>query len=450
MFGKGTQAGSCRDVAVKYPEIVSRLMMGYEMKPLEVDVLVAGGGTAGSAAAVAAARRGHRVLLVEEANALGGTSTSGGVGEWFASQEGLGDIFDEVRRELGCYGATAGRHFDPEPLKIIWQLLAQQAGVQLLLHTTTLAAETAEQRVRQVRLAGCSRELTVGARYFIDATGEGDLGALCGAGFEQGDPEQGRTLHMTLTFALCDSGRPVTPYLPAGLPPINDDSELPGLTARAHLPGGLIYCNMTKVMGHDPTDPFSLSAAECEARRQVARLVHYLQRTHYPTYTLAASGARIGIREGRRLTGDYVLGEADITGPLPRDFPDGVAVGTAQIDFHSLTQPGNAGWRERVEPYAIPWRCLRARGYANLLMAGKCASADQVVQSSLRMTPTCCAMGQAVGTGVALALENGLADIREVEVTELRAELTAAGLELDPARHTAFAPSLTEGRQHRL
>src|SRR5690606_11146594 len=138
--------------------------------------------------------------------------------------------------------------------------------------------------------------------------------------------------------------------------------------------------------------------------------------------------------------GDYVLSEADILGDTPRDFPDGVAVATSQIDFHSLTKPGDAGRRQRVEPYAIPLRCLTARGIEHLLMARQCSSEDQVAQSSFRMTPTCCAMGQAVGTGVALALEQGARDIHALDVARLRETLAADGVELDPARHHAYAP----------
>ncbi len=417
---------------------------------LTTDLLVAGGGTAGCAAAIAAARRGHSVLLVEEANALGGTSTTGGVAEWFASLAGLGDIFDAVQAELQRYGSRHSRHFNPEHLKIIWQLLAEQAGVRLLLHASLVSATTDGPRVTSAGLVSCSRALTASARVFIDCTGEGDLAALAGAEFDQGDPATGRTLHMTLTFTLHDTGRPVAPYLPPGLSPIDTEADLPGLLALAPLGDGRVYCNMTKVMGHDPTDPLSLTDAECDARRQVARILHFLQRTRYPNHSLCATGARIGIREGRRLRGDMVLTQDDILGPEPRDFPDGVAVATSQIDFHSLTRPGNAGWRQRVEPYAIPLRCLTVRGFANLLMAGKCVSADQVVQSSLRMTPTCCAMGQAVGTAAALALEGGLDDVRQVDVPALRAVLAAAGMELDPRRHEAFAPSPLEPREQSL
>ena len=407
------------------------------------DVVVAGGGTAGTAAAVAAARRGHRVLLIEEANALGGVSTTGGVNEWFAGLGGLGDIWQHLTHEMERYGARFGRFYNPEYAKIVWQLLAEAAGVEILFHASVVDAAVAGAHLAKVVAVASSHLIQAEAPIFIDATGEGDLAWLAGAETMQGHPESGRTLHMSLTFALQDTGHPVPAYLPDGLAPIETADDLPGLHGGRLLPDGRVYCNMTKVMGHDPTDPFSLSEAEREARRQIARIVHYLQRTRFPTYALCSSGARIGIREGRRVVGDTVLTEGDITGGAPKDFDDGVAVATCQIDFHSLTRPGHVGWRQRVEPYAVPFRALVAKGFDNLLVAGKCISGDQVAQSSYRMTPTVCAMGQAAGTAAALAVEKGLDDVRGVDIAMLRATLTADGMVLDPRQHVAFAPELT-------
>ena len=411
------------------------------MTTFDYDIVVAGGGTAGAAAAVAAARRGRRVLLVEEQNCLGGVSTSGGVGEWFASLAGMGDVFQSVIRELDRYGVRQDRFFNPEYLKIVWQGLAEAAGVQLLFHASVIGAETKNGMLEAVRIACCSRELQAHARHFIDATGEGDLAALAGAECMQGDPATGLTLHMTLTAWLYDTRKVVTPHLPAGLAPISCDAELPGLGAGWLDDNQRVYLNATKVVRHDPTDPFSLTAAELEARRQLARILHYVQRTRFPTYALGGTGAKIGIREGRRIVGDYLLRKEEVLGRNgPLHFPDGVTVATSQIDFHSLTKAGDSGWRQRVECYAIPFRCLIAKTFRNLLMAGKCISTDQVVQSSCRMTPTCCAMGQAAGTAAALVVESGATDIRRISLPKLRAALAADGMELDPRQHKAFAP----------
>ncbi|MCP4614833.1 MAG: FAD-dependent oxidoreductase [Bradyrhizobium sp.] len=416
------------------------------MPDLEYDIIVAGGGTAGSAAAVAAARRGCRVLLIEEQNCLGGISTSGGVGEWFASLEGMGDIFDATVSELGRFGVRYDmpRYFNPEYLKAVWQLLAEGAGVDILFHASLCDVTEDGGALSAARIACCSQELTAKAGFFIDATGDGDLAALAGAEFMQGDPEGGRVLHMTLTAWLYDTGAAQVPYLPEGLMPITSREELPGLGTGRLVDDGRIYLNATKVMGHDPTNPFSLSAAEREARRQLIRIVHYMQAGNFPTYALASSGAAIGIREGRRIVGDYVLSSDEVVDRAESlDFEDGIAVATSQIDFHSLTKPGDSGWRQRLEPYSIPFRCLLPKGFTNLLAAGRCISTDQVVHSSCRMTPTCCAMGQAAGTAAALAVEAGAGNIRDVPVSTIRTALAAGGVELDPAKHKPFAPQST-------
>ncbi len=413
------------------------------MEELNYDIIVAGGGTAGSAAAVAAARRGHRVLLVEEQNCLGGISTAGGVGEWFASLEGMGDIFGTLVSEMQRFGTLkAGpRFFNPEYLKIAWQQLADEAGVDTLFHTSVCGVTRDADALASVRISSCSQDLTAQAQYFIDATGEGDLCVLAGAEFMQGDPEEHRVLHMSLTAWMYDTGKQQHPYLPDRLEPIHCRDDLPGLGDGFLVDDNRIYMNATKVMRHDPTDPFSLSEAEKEGRSQLARIVHYMQSHQFPTYALGSSGAKIGIREGRRIVGDHILSQDEVLNRTePLVFDDGVAVATSQIDFHSLTKSGSSGWRQKLEPYGIPLRCLTARGFPNLLMVGKCISVDQVVHSSCRMTPTCCAMGQAAGEATALAVEMGLRDVRDVPVSVLRELLTADGMELDPKRHRAFAP----------
>jgi glycine/D-amino acid oxidase-like deaminating enzyme len=410
-------------------------------------VLVAGGGTAGSAAAVSAARLGARVLLVEQSNALGGTSTTGMLQELYASLEGLGNVFDDVRRELAAYGASQGRFYNSEYLKIAWQALADRAGVDILFHAQVCGARREGPRLTVAQVACRGQSLDLEASYFIDATGQGDLAAAAGASFALGHPQSRLVLHMSLPFLMVDTGRPVVRHLPDDCVPISDWGDAPGLHVAEKLWDGRLYCNMTKVIRHDPTDPASLSAAEREARRQLVRCVEFLQRTRFPTFTLAASAGCIGIREGRRIVGDYTISEADVLSLEPRDFADGVAVATSQIDFHSLTRGGHGGWRAKVHPYAIPLRAMLPLGLDNLLTAGKCISGDQVALSSYRMTPTCCAMGQAAGAAAAMCVRSGLASTRELDARMLREQLRADGMELDPSRHQAFAPELGGGKR---
>jgi hypothetical protein len=260
----------------------------------------------------------------------------------------------------------------------------------------------------------------------------------------QGDPQGHRVLHMTLAAWMYDTGKTQLSYLPSGLDVIEKYEDLPGLGSGFVVDKNRIYMNATKVLGHDPTDPVSLSQAECEARRQLICIVHYLQNHGFPTYALASSGSKIGIREGRRIIGDYILSKDEVINQIePLDFYDGVSVATSQIDFHSLTKSGNSGWRQKLTPYSIPFRCMIAKGFQNLLMAGKCISVDQVIHSSTRMSPTCCMMGQAVGTAAAMAAELGCDDINNLPITELRRNLHNDGMEIDPRKHTAFAPHNT-------
>jgi hypothetical protein len=406
------------------------------------DIIVAGGGTAGSAAAVAAARRGHKVTLIEEGNCLGGVSTAGGVNEFYANQHGLGDIFSQIIQELENFDALKGRYFIGEYLKLIWQILADRAGVDILFHSSVVDTEVTKDRITNIQAVSASQFMTIQAKYFIDATGEGDLAFLAGADCQVGHPEHGRTLHMSLTAMFYDTQELREPYLPSGYAPIHTKADLPGLHGPVELGDKRLYANMTKIMGHDPTNPVSLSHAEQEARRQLIRISYYVQK-RYPTYALASSGQKIGIREGRRIIGETTLTQDDITGDNPRDFPDGVAVATSQIDFHSLTKPGHVGWRQKVHPYAIPLRAMIPRGLVNMLVAGKPISGDQVAMSSYRMTPTVCGMGQAAGTAAALAIEAGVDDIRDVDIKTLREQLIRDGMELDPNAHKPFAPEVT-------
>jgi hypothetical protein len=287
------------------------------------------------------------------------------------------------------------------------------------------------------------------APYMIDASGEGDLAFLAGAPYQIGHHESGLTLHMSLTALFYNTGERRQAYLPPGYKPIESEDDLPGLHGPVQLPDNRLYANMTKVMGCDPTDPLSLNKAEQKARRQLIRITHYVQ-TQYPMYALISSGQKIGIREGRRIIGEKQIQGSEIMAANSHQEDDGIAVATAQIDFHSLSRPGHVGWRQGVQPYAIPYGALIPKGLKNLLVAGKPISGDQIALSSYRMIPTVYGMGQATGTAAAMAVEQGLEDVRNLEVKKLQEQLTKDGMELDPSKHQPFSVESTPNRDDAL
>ena len=158
-------------------------------------------------------------------------------------------------------------------------------------------------------------------------------------------------------------------------------------------------------------------------------IVHYMQKRGHPTHKLVSVAPQIGVREGRRIIGDYVLTEEDIV--QGRKFPDVIAVGTSQIDFHDIDEHGDKGSRrEAVPPYQIPYRCILVKGIENMLTAGRCISSDQVAQSAYRMIPTCATLGQAAGTAAALAVRSKV-KLREIGVEVLQGILAEDGVKFD-------------------
>jgi hypothetical protein len=186
---------------------------------------------------------------------------------------------------------------------------------------------------------------------------------------------------------------------------------------------GVVHFNTTRVTGRSGVNADDLTAAELEARRQAHELARFLI-SDVPGFEkayLQQSGAQIGVRESRRIRGDYTLTGDDVV--QGRKFPDGIARCNYPIDIHS---PTGAGTVIREVPagdwYEIPYRCLLPVGVDNLLVAGRCVSATHEGQSSLRVMPQCFAMGQAAGTAAAVAVQRTCRP-REVPAEELRAAL---------------------------
>ena len=392
---------------------------------------------AGVSAAVAAARQGADVLLVEQYADLGGTATTCGVGAFCGETTGQGEVFDDIVRALERLDAIQAykpyterefRKFDHERLKFILADLALSAGVRLVLHTRIADAECDDGRLQSVVLDTVDGLKRIEPRMAIDCTGDGALAHAAGLPCMKGGPDGGPQLPPSLMFFIRDLGRPVTPRLPAGLTPIESDDDLPMLSFWDE-GDGQIGCKL-KVIGFDTTDPAQFTDLEVTARREMMRVLHYIQRTSHPTYELSYVSAQVGLREGRRVTGEYVLAEADLR--AGRRFDDAIALGCFYLDAHDPTHRKNVYLPQdrHVPPYQIPFRSLRASGTANLLAAGRCLSAEQIALASCRVMTTASMTGQAAGIAAALCLGDAI-DLPDLPIPRLQSTLTAHAARLE-------------------
>ena len=443
----------------------------------EYDVLVAGGGNAGCAAALAAARTGARVLLAERYGFLGGTATASMVGPWMTFHSGddriVGGIAQEMVERLVLKGGSPGHlhdasdyvptitPFDPEIHKALLFEMMRESGVTLLLHAWFVDALLEGARVAGGRFATVGGFREVRARRTIDATADAYVAASAGVPTQQGD-ERGRVQPASLMFRLSHvdlaalsqyvrqhpeqmrSSLKTHERTPDALTAVAGLYEL-WAAARArgevNVPRELVSffatpyddevtVNMTRVVDVDPLDPDDLTRAEVEARAQVMQLFTFFRKDvpGFANARIAATATQIGVRESRRIVGEYTLTAADVLSA--RTFDDAVARSAYPIDIHN---PRGSGTSTRRLPdgasYEIPYRCLLPQAIDDLLVAGRCISTTHEALASTRLTPTVMTLGQAAGTAAALSLQAAVPP-RKVDPRVLRERLVRDGVDL--------------------
>ncbi|MFO7901952.1 MAG: FAD-dependent oxidoreductase [Planctomycetota bacterium] len=404
----------------------------------EADVAVIGGGIAGVCAAAAAARSGAKVILVERFAVTGGVLTSGGVANFCDGSQvraALGEVFAEIVSDLDAWGAIGhGKSsvFHYETMAVILQELLLRRGVKLLLHTRFVDARVDQGRINECIVCGPSGPEALRAAQFVDCSGESVLARM--AGFEtMSDWYDGRwRLPMSMMYFVrhvkqTDTG----PSLPEGwFEPIADKADLPMTSVWPDGPGGNAI--KIKIPMFDATDTESLTAAEIQGRRRMMEVMDFHQRVQKKPWRLDHCSPIIGIREGARIMGDYVLTADDLR--AGRAFDDGVARGTFYLDGHKPDDDKRTYILPKdelaVPPYHIPLRSLIARDGKNLMMAGRNLSADQLALSSARVSTSAAMMGQAAGITAAMAVSRNC-DPRDLEPAEVRRVVCERGGNLD-------------------
>lgn len=407
----------------------------------EADVAVIGGGIAGVSAACAAAQSGVSVILVERFGVLGGDMTVGGVANFCGETHGQGAVFDEITNELEAFSAiepyapygddSQNRVLDHEILAYILQELLLKHGVKILLHTTFVDVQREGGRIEACLVCGASGPEILQAKQFIDCTG--DARVTTGAGFPtmKGREEDGLQLPMSMMFFIREMDVPVQPQIPVGkIDRIVSEDELPMTTPWPNGPRSKAI--KIKIPMFDSTNTESLTAAEIQARRRMMQVLDYFQRVEQKPWLLDHCSPQIGIREGRRVVGDYILTLEDLR--AGRRFPDAIARGVFYLDGHkpdddkrTFILPKDQLW---VPPYQIPFRCLLIQNSDNLLAAGRCISSDQLALSSARTTTTCSMLGQAAGIAAAMAAKQKSSP-RKLDGIEIRKECERRGAVLD-------------------
>lgn len=411
----------------------------------EVDVLVVGGGTSGCAAAVAAGRRGMRTILLDRYGFLGGTATAAMVGclcgVYTCSPNTvtviagyLAEITHRLEARRSGYKLKHRYQLDHEVLKLILDEWLVEAGVELFFQTTMVDTISEAKAVCGVVVETKAGRGAIRARVVIDSSGDADVVARAGGAYEKSPRDQLQAPSLVFTMAGVDIER-------ATRTPQDEVSRLlREVTERGEFafnrfsggfspvpPEGKVHMNITRITRVDATDPDDLNAAYLEGRRQVDAYARFAV-AYLPGFEHAfidQIAPQLGIRETRRVVGEYQLTVDDVLGA--RSFPDAICRGAWPVEIH----PNDATGTTRLHLdgdsyYQIPYRCLVPRDLERILVTGRCMSTTHEAQGSTRVMGPGIASGQAAGTAAALALSSGRSP-RDIDVAALQAELEREG-----------------------
>ena len=427
------------------------------------DLIVMGAGSAGASAAIAAARSGSNVLVIDRLPFIGGTST--GVLDTFygfytpgeKAKKIVGGIPDDVVSGLAkfgsmierpnTYGAGTGITYNPEHLKVVWESLLQKSGAKILLHALLQEVKVSDGRVSELLLATRAGLCTVTGDYFIDATGDADLSNYAGFGYEKaGDIAPAQTL--TTTFKMVNVDMKERKSINKNklhelmqeatdegyVLPRREGSDhitpVPNTTATVMTRLDSIRKDKDGNTESVLDDPFFLTESEIAGRVQAAEYARFLvdKVPGYQNSSIYGFSTMIGIRETRRVYGDYRVEKDDVL--TAKQFDDQVALCGAPIEDHHSGDGTNWVYLPEGSAVGIPLRSLLVKDSVNTMVIGRCFSASHDAHASIRSMGQCMAMGVAAGVTSAIAL-NIKQEIRSVDFSAVKSALISTGAVLE-------------------
>jgi hypothetical protein len=470
--GQGIRAGYLPIIkkdSTRIQEIEDRYQCGKIDGYVETGVCVVGGGMSGSSAAVASGRMKADTLLVERYGFLGGNATATLVEPFGDNRAGSSDdlikgIFHDILFSLQSMGAARRDtnkpgvvYFDDELLKYVLNKLVVDSGARMMLQTWGEKPLVKGNVCEGLIVDNKSGRLAILAKVLVDATGDGDIAAGAGCAYEMGRGFDQYTQSATMFFRMggVDASRAFAEQArrtdrPGGTVPPDymfadifrkavaegrfpADIPINEIYFERTMQSDIVSINATRVFEIDGTNSGDLTFASVETRRQAVELANFLK-SNVPGFEnayLQDTGMQVGIRETRRIIGEYQMTGRDVL--HAQKFPDVIARGAYGIDIHSPDYSGGGVvglYLKPGESYDIPYRCLVPLQIDNLLLAGRCISVSHVALGSVRIMPIASGTGQAAGAAAALCV---LKDVtpRNLPYADLRQALLGQGANLD-------------------
>lgn len=413
------------------------------------DLIVIGGGLTGVAAAIASAREKINVLIIEKSGYLGGSATNCLVNPFMGYSINVNEngntvtkpinkgLFAEILNKLSELGGLHDnkRTYNEECMKLILDRMCKNNNVDVLFHGVLTDVERINNRIESIEVYIKGGKQRFKANYYIDCSGDAELATIAGCPYNLGRETDNLCQPMTLCFRIANVDEEKFRENRSKITPLYNEFQKQGKIKNPrenvlifdHMSKGVIHFNTTRIIKKDPTNAFDVSFAEQEAREQMFEMYNFLKENidGFQNSTIIMSAPEIGVRESRKIVGEYTIVAEDLLSC--KKFPDSVAVGSYAVDIHSPDGTGTLIKKiPQGEYYTIPYRALIPVEMENLLVAGRSISSTHEAQSAYRIMPIVCGIGEGAGIATAIAF-NSKSSVKDIDIKLLHSLMDKYG-----------------------